>query len=215
MIPEHPVRRLAIATTDGVDLRAEAAEPTTVSAAAVVCHPHPLHGGSMYANVVEALFRALPEHEVAVLRFNFRGTSGSTGRHDHGRAERLDVAAALDLAAHRWPGVPLLLAGYSFGADVSLAVEHPAVTARLAVAPILRVVERDELAGLDGGPPLWVVAAAHDQFHPYDELRAALDGADGGRGRIRVARVEGADHFFAVGLDQVVASGLEALGLAP
>jgi alpha/beta superfamily hydrolase len=206
------VTRLAITTADQLDLRAELAPPSPEPeggprAVVVVCHPHPLHGGSMYNNVVEALFHGLPPRGAAVLRFNFRGASGSGGRHDHGRAERLDVAAALDELATRWPGLPLLLAGYSFGADVSLAVDHPAVRGWLAVAPVLRVVDPAEMVALRDPRPTWLLAAAHDQFRPYDELVPLVADAV----NTTVAAVPGADHFFAVGLDQVAETGAAAL----
>ncbi|MEZ5406770.1 MAG: alpha/beta hydrolase [Acidimicrobiales bacterium] len=208
------VTRLAVATADGLDLRAELAVPggATPRAGVVVCHPHPLHGGSMYNNVVEALFDGLPPLGAAVLRFNFRGTSGSEGRHDHGRGERLDVTAALDEMAGRWPGMPLLLAGYSFGADVSLAVDHPAVAGWLAVAPVLRVVDPAEMVALRDRRPVWLASAEGDQFRPYADLVPMVADAV----TTTVTPVPGADHFFMVGLDRVVAVGSEALdAIAP
>jgi len=208
------VTRLAVATADGLDLRAELAVPggATPRAGVVVCHPHPLHGGSMYNNVVEALFDGLPPRGAAVLRFNFRGTSGSEGRHDHGQGERLDVVAALDELAGRWPGVPLLLAGYSFGADVSLAVDHPAVAGWLAVAPVLRVVDPAEMVALSDPRPVWLASAEEDQFRPYANLVPMVAGAV----NTTVTPVPGADHFFMVGLDRVVAVGSDALdAIAP
>ncbi len=209
------VTRLAVSTADGLDLRAELAVPAggdTPRAAVAVCHPHPLHGGSMYNNVVEALFSGLPPRGAAVLRFNFRGTSGSEGRHDHGRGERLDAAAALDELARRWPGVPLLLAGYSFGADVSLAVDHPGVAGWLAVAPVLRVVDPTEMVALADPRPVWMASATDDQFRPYDDLVPMVADAV----NTTVSPVPGADHFFMTGLDRVVAVAAEALdAIAP
>lgn len=209
-----PVTRLAVGTRDGLDLRAEICAPTggpegadPVRAAAVVCHPHPLHGGSMYNNVVDALFEGLPPHGVAVLRFNFRGTSGSEGRHDHGHAERLDVQAALAEMAERYPGVPLLLCGYSFGADVSLAVDHPALSGWLAVAPVIRVVERSEMVGLDDERPTWLLPAEHDQFRPPAELAPLVADAR----NCTVVPIAQADHFFMAGLRQVVATAATAV----
>lgn len=209
------VTRLAVSTADGLDLRAELAVPAGADApqaAVVVCHPHPLHGGSMYNNVVEALFGGLPPQGAAVLRFNFRGTSGSEGRHDHGQGERLDVSAALDELARRWPGVPLLLAGYSFGADVSLAVDHPGVAGWLAVAPVLRVVDPSEMVALRDPRPVWMASAEEDQFRPYADLVPMVADAV----NTTVTPVPGADHFFMVGLDRVVAVGSDALdAIAP
>jgi uncharacterized protein len=206
------VTRLAITTSDGIDLRAELAVPAVTKAgglraATVMCHPHPMHGGSMYNNVVESIFTGLPARATAVLRFNFRGTSGSEGRHDHGRAERLDALAAVEELARRWPGLPLLLAGYSFGSDVALAVDHPAVRGWLAVAPVIRVVEQAEMVALIDSRPTWLIAAAHDQFRPPAELVDLVAGAV----NTRVSSVPGADHFFLVGLDQVVSTATAAI----
>lgn len=203
------VTRLAVSTADGLDLRAELAVPGGAAprAGVVMCHPHPLHGGSMYNNVVEAVFGGLPPLGAAVLRFNFRGTSGSEGRHDHGQGERLDVAAALDELAGRWPGLPLLLAGYSFGADVSLAIDHPAVAGWLAVAPVLRVVDPAEMVALHDPRPVWLASAEEDQFRPYSDLMPMVADAV----NTTVTPVPRADHFFMVGLDRVVAVGADAL----
>lgn len=206
---------ISIATADGVNLEGEIASPSgldgEIERAVVVCHPHPLYGGSMDANVVDALFRALPPLGVAVLRFNFRGAGRSGGTHGGGQAERLDVAAAVARAAELWPRAQLLLAGYSFGADVALTVDDPAVAGWLAVAPPLRVLDIADMAALTDERPKIFVGAAHDQFNPYDALVEAL--ADVPNATVR--RAEGADHFFAVGLDEVVRAAREALGLSP
>jgi alpha/beta superfamily hydrolase len=209
MVPEVRIEALAISTSDGLTLNAEAAVPSEIGAAMVVCHPHPLYGGSMHANVVEALFRSLPRLGVAVLRFNFRGGPGSEGVHDGGQGEQLDVVAAIDEADRRWPDVPLVLAGYSFGADVSLAVDHPSVVGWLGVAPPLRILPVDELVALGDQRPKHFVAAAHDQFRSPDELTDLV--ADAPNTTISVA--PGADHFFAVGLDHVVDAARAALDL--
>src|SRR5436190_3577840 len=82
-------------------------EPAAPVAAAVVCHPHPLGGGTMNNNVVYRLAKALHEAGVAVLRFNFRGVGASTGRHDGGAGEEDDTLAALETVAQRHPDLPL------------------------------------------------------------------------------------------------------------
>src|SRR5436305_3865671 len=91
---------LTLPTRDGVQLEAERAVPPGSSrASAVLCHPHPQYGGTMRSIVIGALFDALPAVGVTCLRFNFRGVERSTGTHDEGRGELLDVAAAIDHAA--------------------------------------------------------------------------------------------------------------------
>src|ERR1700730_12609433 len=92
------------------------------SCAAVVCHPHPLFGGTMHNKVVYQTAKTLHRFGLPVLRFNFRGVGASEGAHDEGRGEREDVSAALDFLAEEYPGVSLLLAGFSFGSWVGLRV---------------------------------------------------------------------------------------------
>src|SRR5262245_11302925 len=85
------------------------------AAAAVVCHAHPLHGGIMHFKVVFRAAKALQQQGVAALRFNFRGVGRSEGTHAYGIGEQDDARAALEELASRFPGLPLLLGGFSFG----------------------------------------------------------------------------------------------------
>src|SRR3954466_12621765 len=82
--------------------------------AALVCHPHPLFGGTMHNKVVYQVAKSLDALGLPVLRFNFRGAGLSAGAHDRGHGEQEDVRAALDFLAAEFPGLPLLLAGFSF-----------------------------------------------------------------------------------------------------
>ncbi len=90
--------------------------------AAVVCHPHPLFGGTMHNKVVYHVAKTLHRYGLAVLRFNFRGVGLSEGAYDHGRGETADARAALDYLGTEFPGAALLAAGFSFGAAVGLRV---------------------------------------------------------------------------------------------
>src|SRR5258707_8168839 len=90
--------------------------------AAVVCHPHPLFGGTMHNKVVYQTAKSLDALGIPVLRFNFRGAGLSAGVHDRGLGEPGDGRAALDFLASEFPVFPLLLAGFSFGAWVGLRV---------------------------------------------------------------------------------------------
>ena len=103
----------------------------------VLCHPHPLHGGNIYSNVVSAVAEALWQHDVSTLRFNFRGTGGSTGSHGGGDAEGADVAAAVAYLLSCQLVSTLAVVGYSFGAGVGLlaGAVDPRVTALVGVAP--------------------------------------------------------------------------------
>jgi len=102
--------------------------------AALVCHPHPLYGGTMHNKVVYRAARGLRRSGHVVLRFNFRGVNRSEGSHDNGAGEVDDARAALALLRERYPELPYTLAGFSFGSRVAvrLAQDHP--EARRAVA---------------------------------------------------------------------------------
>lgn len=146
----------------------------------------------MYASVIDHLFRELPSSGATVLRFNFRGVDGSDGRHDQGVGEQLDVVAAIEAAIERWPDRPVLLAGWSFGADVALAVDHPAVVGWFAIAPPLRVVDPSTMASAVDLRPTTLVIPAHDQFNAPEAARATT--ADWVATELHV--VDGADHFL-------------------
>ncbi|MGO9716430.1 MAG: alpha/beta hydrolase [Steroidobacteraceae bacterium] len=103
---------------------------------AVLCHPHPLHGGTMDNKVVVTLARALRETGIPTLRFNFRGVGSSAGTYDEGNGETADADAVASYGALRWPGRRLLLAGFSFGAYVALRLALERDACRLiTVAP--------------------------------------------------------------------------------
>ncbi|HEU4594003.1 MAG TPA: alpha/beta hydrolase, partial [Pyrinomonadaceae bacterium] len=90
---------------------------------ALVLHPHPLHGGTMHNKVVFRAARGLNDAGLVTLRINFRGVGHSTGQHDHARGgEQEDARLALDYLAGKYPGQPVTLAGFSFGARVGLEV---------------------------------------------------------------------------------------------
>jgi alpha/beta superfamily hydrolase len=94
--------------------------PHDIRLAAVVCHPHPLYQGTMHNKMVYQTAKALDSLGIPVLRFNFRGVGASDGSYDHGRGEEDDVRSALDYLEGQFSGVPLLVAGFSFGAWVGL-----------------------------------------------------------------------------------------------
>jgi len=110
--------RLDLTTSDGETLEARIDSPDDPERMTVFCHPHPLQGGSMNAPLMIAVANRLVDRGHGVLRFNFRGTGASTGGHDFGGGELQDVSAAVDIARER--GLPLGLAGWSFGAWAAL-----------------------------------------------------------------------------------------------
>jgi alpha/beta superfamily hydrolase len=199
------LQQLALTSADGTVLEAELrpshqAGHDTEIAACVLCHPHPQYGGSMHSLVIGELFRELPAHGVTCLRFNFRGVEGSGGTWDEGRGERGDVIAALDALAARIPADrALVLAGWSFGADMALSTDDPRVRGWLAIAPPLHYAADPDAVGRDPRPK-HLVLAERDQVHAPDDVRAATIGWTA----TTVEVVHGADHFFVGRTDRVV-----------
>lgn len=138
-----------------------------VPAAAVICHPHSLHGGSLHNKVVHMLARALRELGCDTLRFNFRGVGQSEGRFDHGRGETEDLRAVVRWLQQRRPQAELWLAGFSFGAYVALRAAADLAPARLiTVAPPVNLYP--ELQQLPRPPacPWLIVQGEQDEIVP-------------------------------------------------
>jgi hypothetical protein len=182
--------------------------PAHPHAAAVVCHPHPLFGGTMHNNVVYRMARALERHGLATLRFNFRGVGLSTGRHDEGVGEQDDVRAALAFLASERPGVPLWLAGFSFGARVGLAVgaEDDRVGRLLGVGLVPKLFDFSFLERC--AKPKAFVCAGADELADAASVRAVLDAAAPPK---HVIVVEGARHLYAGKLDELERAVDEAI----
>lgn len=160
--------------------------------AAVVCHPHPMYGGSMHNNVVEAVLEALWRRQFATLRFNFRGVGDSEGEYDGGEGELDDVREALAFLAGKAGVKSVTLAGYSFGASVSLRVglTDPAVNRLVLVAlPVAVMAGPSDSAS----KPVLLVSGDRDSYSPLEPLRT-LAGKLGSRARLEI--LAGADHFF-------------------
>ena len=185
-------------TSDDLTLEGELCVPDEAWAAAVLAHPHPQFGGSMRSIVIGALFAALPDAGVAALRFNFRGVEGSEGSFDDGRGERLDVVAALDLLHPITEGLPLLLAGWSFGADTALAVDDSRAAGWFAVAPPLR--RPSELVAAHDPRPKLLAIPEHDQYRSPDSAAPIVREWENTRTEI----VKGADHFLVGRTDKAV-----------
>ncbi|MFQ5878188.1 MAG: alpha/beta hydrolase [Acidobacteriota bacterium] len=180
----------------------------TVGAAAVVCHPHPMFGGTMHNKVVHAAAEAIVREGLPAMRFNFRGTGGSGGRHDGGRGEQEDLAAVLDHLAGRYPGRPLLVAGYSFGAYVGLRVgcRDPRVAALVSIGTPLALYGFGFLR--ECGKPLSFIQGEMDPIGPLGLVLALAAVPPGG---CRVMAVPGATHAFADRLDDLGARVAEAI----
>jgi uncharacterized protein len=168
--------------------------------AAVVCHPHPLFGGTMHNKVVYQTAKSLDALGIPVLRFNFRGAGLSAGVHDRGLGEQGDVRAALDFLLREFPGVPLLLAGFSFGSWVGLRVgcEDPRVAHLIGLGI---PVNTSDFSFLRQCPkPKLFLQGSNDEHGAVGEVKALVASLPGEN---HLVVVEGADHFFAGKLDQL------------
>jgi len=192
---------ISLTTADGVTLEAELAAPDDAPRCGMVlCHPHPQYGGTMRSIVISALFDALPSHGVACLRFNFRGVEGSEGAHDFGNLERVDAETAVEALAGRLAtGTPLILTGWSFGADMALSVRHGRVAAWMAIAPPLASVH--DLDGIASDPrPKLLALAQHDEYRDPAEVTSLAERW----ANTEVHVVGGASHFFMGRTDRLV-----------
>jgi alpha/beta superfamily hydrolase len=196
-------QELVLHTADGCILEAEfrAAVPGDGRPVAIVlCHPHPLYGGTMRSIVVSALFDAMPERGCACLRFNFRGVERSTGEHSGGRDEPLDVLAAVDEILVLVPGATVVVAGWSFGGDMALSVTDPRLAGWVAIAPPLRFRGGGFGEVAHDTRPKHLVLAQHDEVRSPDEV--AREVASWTNTTVDV--VAGASHFFVGRTDRVV-----------
>jgi uncharacterized protein len=176
---------------------------------AVICHPHPLYGGSMYNNVVDAALAASWQLGWATLRFNFRGVGASEGDHTGGRGEAADAAAAAKFLGEQ-PGVQrdaVTLAGYSFGAMAALRAA-PGINNLAALMLIALPIQMVDTACLEQfARPIILAAGDRDNYCPARQLEA-LQRNIGGRAQVRL--IAGADHFFG-GYEEELADALETM----
>ena len=177
------------------------AAPTRL--AALVCHPHPLFGGTMHNKVVYQAAKSLDALGLPVLRFNFRGAGLSAGAHDRGHGEQEDVRAALDFLAAEFLGLPLLVAGFSFGSWVGLRVGCPdqRVGELIGLGTPVNSSDFSYLRNCD--KPKLFVHGANDEHGDVGKLEQLVESLPGEN---RLVVVAGAEHFFAGKLDQVDAA---------
>lgn len=170
------------------------------SLAAVFCHPHPRFGGTLHNKVVYNAAKSLDALGIPVLRFNFRGAGLSAGDHDRGLGERGDVQAALDYLAQYYPGVPLLVGGFSFGSWVGLQVGCADSRVQELIGLGIPVNSSDFSYLASCTKPKLIVHGTNDQYGAWEKVEAvaALAG-----GETRIFFVHGADHFFSGYLDQL------------
>ncbi len=193
----QPVR---FTTDDEISLEGELRVDGVPRGSAVVCHPHPRHGGSKDHPLLWAIRNELAHRGFAVLAFNFRGVMGSDGTYGGGRDEVRDVRAAVSRVGEEAPAGPTFVCGWSFGAHVALreAIDdlrvaglalvglplypHDAELPRPPSAEVLRDLRR----------PVLLVAGESDEFCPPDDLKAFAAGFP----HVDVTILPGTDHFF-------------------
>jgi uncharacterized protein len=166
--------------------------------ACLVCHPHPLHGGTMHNKVVYRLARALRRSGSVVLRFNFRGVGRSEGIHDHGSGELEDARALVEWLRGRYPGLACATAGFSFGSRIAtrLACSINSAARTIAVGFPTRSGDFDYLKTCAVRKVF--VQSTHDEYGPRLELERVFEGCGEPK---EIHWIEAADHFFRDGLD--------------
>ncbi len=203
-------RRIESLFIDGPAGRLEALleEPddAPVTEAALVCHPHPLHGGTMHNKVVYRLARGLRTSGSVVLRFNFRGVNRSEGVYAGIEGGVADAGAALSVLRERYPDLPFCLAGFSFGSRVILQMARSMCTDVVRPARLIPVgfptVRGLEGATADCGMPVFFIHSTNDEFGPRNEVQGVFDSLSEPK---QLHFVEATDHFFAGALDEMEA----------
>ena len=171
--------------------------------AALVCHPHPLHGGTMHNKVVFHAMKALHSFGYPALRFNFRGAGLSEGEHDHGRGEVEDVRAALAWLAEEFK-LPVIFAGFSFGAATGLraCADDARVMALISLGTPVQVDGRLYSYGFlrTSTKPKLFLSGAQDPYSPQDAMRDMVETLQPPK---KLSFIEGAGHFFESRLDEM------------
>ncbi|HXJ38337.1 MAG TPA: hypothetical protein VNH18_03605 [Bryobacteraceae bacterium] len=184
----------------------EEPEDAAITEAALVCHPHPLHGGTMHNKVVYRMARGLRRSGSVVLRFNFRGVNRSEGTFGFGKGELGDARAALAYLRGRYPELPYCMAGFSFGSRIILHIgkeigEDPAQERPARLIPVGFPTVR----GIDGeiadcGIPRHFVHSTNDVYGPRDQIEAMFAALNEPKS---LRFIEAEDHFFAGALPEL------------
>ncbi|QBD80334.1 alpha/beta fold hydrolase [Ktedonosporobacter rubrisoli] len=177
----------------------EGTQPLYVS---LMCHPHPLGGGTMHNKVVFKAAQALHSLNIPSLRFNFRGVGHSSGTYDDGRGEKDDVRYALEFLSRRYPGVPAIVGGFSFGSYVGLSVAaiDDRVQAMIGLGVAARMFDDNTLQGCHKSKLF--IHGTNDELAPYDVALKWIEQVPAPK---RIVEIQGADHFFQGRLEEVQA----------
>jgi alpha/beta superfamily hydrolase len=171
----------------------EEPEDSAPTQAALVCHPHPSHGGTMHNKVVYRVARALRRSGAVVLRFNYRGVNLSEGVYDQGEGELEDARVCLAHLRARYPDLPFTLAGFSFGSCIALRLGCGGIGPKRVIAVGFPTIYQDR-GYLDRCTvPRVFVQSTRDQFGPVDQLGPFIESLPDPK---RLILIEAADHFF-------------------
>ncbi len=169
--------------------------------AALVCHPHPQHGGTMHNKVVYRIARGLRRAGAVVLRFNYRGVNLSEGVYDEGEGELADSQACLRYLRGRFPGLPFTLAGFSFGSRIVLRMacgDEP--KPQRVIAAGFPAIYKDHSYLDNCTVPRIFVQSTNDQFGSVAQIESTVAGLLEPK---KLILIEARDHFFAGGLDRL------------
>src|SRR5579864_1389134 len=179
----------------------EEPEDAVPTEAALVCHPHPSHGGTMHNKVVYRIARGLRSTGSVVLRFNYRGVNLSEGVYDEGEGELDDARAALNYLRARYPALPFTVAGFSFGSRIALRLGCG--IARRVIAVGFPAIYKDK-ASLDTcTTPRVFIESTHDQFCSVEQIESIVAALPEPK---QLILVEAQDHFFAGALEALEAT---------
>lgn len=168
--------------------------------AALVCHPHPSHGGTMHNKVVYRMARGLRRSGAVVVRFNYRGVNLSEGVYDQGEGELEDARACLEHLRGRYPDLPLTLAGFSFGSRIALRLACGGAGARRVIAVGFPTIYHDGSYLDHCTVPRIFVQSTHDQFGPLEQLGPFVESLPEPKSLVLI---EAGDHFFANALPEL------------
>ena len=168
--------------------------------AALVCHPHPQHGGTMHTKAVYRIARGLRSAGAVVLRFNYRGVNLSEGEYAHGEGELDDARAALAYLRGRYPDLPFTLAGFSFGSRIALRLGCQGIGARRVIAAGFPTNYKDN-SYLKGCTVRKIfVQSTRDQYGPISELEPLIASLTEPK---KLILIEAYDHFFVGALPEL------------
>jgi uncharacterized protein len=175
---------------------------------ALVCHPHPQHGGTMHNKVVYRVAKGLRRSGHVVMRFNYRGVNLSEGSYAHGEGELDDARIALDVLTSRYQALPLTLAGFSFGSRIALRMgcAPDSLGSRRVIAVGFPTIYKDRTFLDNCAVPRIFIQSTRDEFGPVEELKPLVEALPEPK---QLIWIDAQDHFFAGALEQLEESVIQ------